>query len=56
MTQNNPTLADQAQAYRGYRLFLNKIKRKKHNQKRDEALRQIKKLAAQANIDLRKVM
>jgi len=60
MTKTYPTLAEQAQAKtqhpRGYYLFLNKIKRKKQDKKRDAALREIKKLAAQANVDLREVM
>tara|TARA_R100000773_G_C4169669_1_gene83911 strand:+ start:173 stop:343 length:171 start_codon:yes stop_codon:yes gene_type:complete len=39
-----------------FRQYINRIKRKKLAQKRDNTLRTIKKLAAQSGVDLRKVM
>jgi hypothetical protein len=62
MTKPYPTLAEQVQLAKthpnrpGYYLFLNKIKRKKQNQKRNHALRRITKLAAQTGVDLRELM
>ena len=62
MTKPYPTLAEQVQLAKthpnrpGYYLFLNKIKRKRQNEKRAATLRRIKKLAAQTGVDLREVM
>ena len=62
MTKPYPTIAEQVQLAKthpnrhGYYLFLNKIKRKKQNQKRNDALRRITKLAAQTGVDLRELM
>jgi len=63
MIQKNPTLADQAKAKtlfqieRGHlmRKYLNSIKRKRRALKKERALKEIIRLAGQANIDLRKV-
>ena len=62
MTKRYPTLAEQVQLAKthpnpqAYHLFLKKIKRTKQNQKRNDVLRGITKLAAQTGVDLRKVM
>jgi len=65
MTKGYPTIAEQIQLAKTHpnpqachlmRKYLNSIKRKRRALKKEQALKQIKRLASQANIDLRKVM
>tara|TARA_Y100001937_G_scaffold72663_1_gene98871 strand:+ start:256 stop:456 length:201 start_codon:yes stop_codon:yes gene_type:complete len=66
MTQKNPTLADRYESQaktlfqieRGHlmRQYLNSIKRKRRALKKERASKEIKKLAAQAGVNLQELM